>query len=418
MSLLLKPIAISGLPVVMAVVGLLSGCAAPITQQAPSAATNGLTPTVTAPPYNGGGYYKDDGPGANPPANLDAVPDAVPRKESTHRYANDPYRVMGVTYTPDMTGPYKHKGLASWYGRKFHGKPTASGEIYDMYAMTAAHRTLPLPSFVRVTHVESGRSVVVRVNDRGPFHEDRLIDLSYTAAHKLGLLKGVGRVEVELLHPEAEAAPLAEPIRIYKAPETAMVQAQPLVIESVFSGDAIWLQLGVFSKRESADALMQQASQTLASNGAGVQQKEGGGLIRVQAGPFTTQAEADSVSQLLAERLKLKPYKVQDGKPVIAPRPPVAAPTTPPLPAASTTVSVAPTAISGLYLQVAAVSKPEAVEALWLRIKGVKLPGIHKVEAGTMIKVQTGPFATPAEAEAAALALEKILGVKPFRITH
>lgn len=417
MSLLLKPIVISGLPVAIAVLGLLGGCAAPVTQQAPSAATNGLTPTVVSPPYNGGGYYKDDGPGANPPANLDAVPDAVPRKESLHRYANDPYRVMGVTYTPDITGPYKHKGLASWYGRKFHGKPTASGEIYDMYAMTAAHRTLPIPSFVRVTHGESGRSVVVRVNDRGPFHDDRLIDLSYAAAHKLGLLKGVGRVEVELLHLETEPGPLDEPIRIYKAPEIAKVQSQPLAAEAVLSEDAIWLQLGVFSKRESADTLMREAGQAINQKGIGVSQKESGGLIRVQVGPFATQAEADSVSQLLTERLKLQPYKIQNGKPVTAPRSSVSA-VMPTPPAPPTVVSAVPSAASGLYLQVAAVSKPEAVDALLLRIKSVKLPGIYRDVVGPMIKVQTGPFATPAQAEEAALALEKLLGAKPFRITR
>lgn len=147
----------------------------------------------------GGGYYKDDGPGEAMPENLAATPDAVPRLEPLHRFANNPYTVLGRDYVPMRAiTPYRATGIASWYGRRYHGKKTSSGEPYDMYGMTAAHPTLPIPSYVRVTHVTNGRSVIVRVNDRGPFHEDRLIDLSYTAAWKLGFVeKGSTRVEVE-----------------------------------------------------------------------------------------------------------------------------------------------------------------------------------------------------------------------------
>ena len=150
-----------------------------------------------------GGYYRDDGPGANPPANLDSIPDAVPRVEPLNRATMRPYVVTGKHYTP-MTalGPYKARGVATWYGRRYHGKQTASGERYDMYAMTAAHTTLPIPSYARVTNLANGRSVVVRINDRGPFVEGRLIDLSYTAAHKLRVLAGGNaRVEVEAIVP-------------------------------------------------------------------------------------------------------------------------------------------------------------------------------------------------------------------------
>lgn len=148
-----------------------------------------------------GGYYLDDGPPTQPPSNLDAVPDAVPRDEPLHRFANRTYTVMGNTYTPQtQRRAYVEEGLASWYGRRFHGKKTASGELYDMYAMTAAHPTLPIPSYARVTALDNGRSVVVRINDRGPFHSKRIIDLSYTAAHKLGYIgKGSTRVRVESL---------------------------------------------------------------------------------------------------------------------------------------------------------------------------------------------------------------------------
>ncbi len=144
----------------------------------------------------GGGYYKDDGPEANPPANLDRVPDAIPKIEPLASGANKPYAVFGKSYTPDVSGgTYKVQGRASWYGKKFHGNSTSNGERYDMYAMTAAHTTLPIPSYVRVTRVSNGKTVVLRVNDRGPFHSDRVIDLSYVAAYKLGML-GPGSTEV------------------------------------------------------------------------------------------------------------------------------------------------------------------------------------------------------------------------------
>lgn len=151
-----------------------------------------------AGPRGGAGHSGRDGPEANPPGNLTQVPDAVPRIETIRSGgANKPYTVLGRSYTP-LRGdaPYDETGLASWYGRKFQGLPTASGERYDMYAMTAAHPTLPIPSYARVRNPANGREVVVRINDRGPFHDGRVIDLSYTAALKLGLLRGVAPVEV------------------------------------------------------------------------------------------------------------------------------------------------------------------------------------------------------------------------------
>lgn len=148
-----------------------------------------------------GGYYQNDGPPDRAPADLADVADAQPRVEPLNPRVNRPYTALGRTYTP-MTAdlPFRQKGMASWYGRQFHGNRTASGEIYDMFAMTAAHPTLPIPSYVRVTNSRSGKSVIVRVNDRGPFKEDRIIDLSYGAATKLGLAgAGTGEVEIERL---------------------------------------------------------------------------------------------------------------------------------------------------------------------------------------------------------------------------
>ena len=149
-----------------------------------------------------------DGPGAQVPSGLDQVPDAEPRVEPLRAGGpNKPYEVLGRWYSP-ATGDiaFREAGLASWYGAKFHGRPTASGERYDMYAMSAAHKTLPLPSYVRVRNPANGREVVLRVNDRGPFVDGRVIDLSYTAALRLGVLGGVAPVEVvRITHDEIRA---------------------------------------------------------------------------------------------------------------------------------------------------------------------------------------------------------------------
>jgi len=162
----------------------------------------------STPEKRPGGYYKDDGPGDS--RRLASIPDAVPRAEPLHRYANLPYERMGKKYVPlTRVGIYKQRGTASWYGKRFHGSPTSSGEKYDMYRMSAAHPILPIPSYARVTNLANGRSVVVRVNDRGPFHAGRAIDLSYAAAYRLGYTaQGSAQVEIEQIVPGG--APLAQ----------------------------------------------------------------------------------------------------------------------------------------------------------------------------------------------------------------
>ncbi len=139
-----------------------------------------------------------DGPESNPPADLARLPDAEPTVETIRSGGpNKPYEVLGRSYVPiTQDKPFTERGLASWYGRKFHGRRTASGEVYNMYAMTAAHPTLPIPSYARIRNPANGREVVVRINDRGPFHPGRIVDLSYTAALKLDLLRGVAPVEL------------------------------------------------------------------------------------------------------------------------------------------------------------------------------------------------------------------------------
>jgi len=165
------------------------------------------------PAPQGGGYYLDDGPGDLRPANLDNLPSATPQLEPIAIRNTRPYTVMGQSFTPQtsLEEPYSQKGRASWYGKKFHGAKTANGEIYDMHQMTAAHPTLPLPSYAKVTNLANGKSVIVRVNDRGPFLRGRIIDLSYAAAYQLDYIKqGSAEVLVEKMTPDAIAQYHAE----------------------------------------------------------------------------------------------------------------------------------------------------------------------------------------------------------------
>ena len=286
-------------------------------------------PTVAkAPPApRSGGYYRDDGPGADPPADLDSVPDAVPQREPLHRGASRPYSVMGRDYTP-MTAlaPYRARGIATWYGRRYHGKATSSGETYDMYAMTAAHTTLPIPSYTRVTNPANGRSVVVRINDRGPFVGERLIDLSYTAAYKLGVLAtGSALVEVESIIPgmappvtvETPAPRQPEPAREaaiatapVSAPESATAAAStPQVAAVPVLGDAsgIYLQLGAFGSKDNAENFLTRIMLEIDWLAGRLQVLPGDGLYRVRAGPYTSQAEARRVAERIGEMLGIKP---------------------------------------------------------------------------------------------------------------
>lgn len=261
-------------------------------------------------PKKGGGYYLNDGPGDNPPANLDAIPDAEPKVEPLHKAASRPYSVLGQTYTPDTRlKPYKETGVASWYGRRYHGQKTSIGEVYDMYGMTAAHPTLALPSYVRVTNLKNSKSVVVRVNDRGPFHSDRLIDLSYTAAYKLGVLAGGStQVEVESIDPTSyvaaaksaevpDAAPLADKGSIVAVQETPV---QPTV------RNGHYVQLGAFGAQENAESFRLRLKAELALLADKLQIHPSGGLFRVSAGPFQTLAEASQVATEIKNSLNIK----------------------------------------------------------------------------------------------------------------
>ncbi len=250
----------------------------------------------------GGGYYLDDGPGDNPPPNLAALSDAVPWDEPLRKANMRPYVALGKSYTPmTVLEPYKERGIASWYGRRYHGQKTASGEIYDMYGMTAAHPVLPLPSYVRVTNIKNGKSVVVRVNDRGPFHSDRLIDLSYTAAYKLGVLGGgSASVEVESILPGKESVLQT----VVASPVVKNTMASPAATENM---SGIYLQLGAFSLFDNADNFLIRMRSELSSVADTLSISSRDGLFRVYVGPYADQTLAQQAASKIAQTLAIKP---------------------------------------------------------------------------------------------------------------
>jgi rare lipoprotein A len=258
-------------------------------------------PTAGQKPAPGGAYYLDDGPPDTIQFDLAAIPDAQPRDEALHRFANRPYNVLGRDYVPQTARqPFRQQGVASWYGRKFHGQKTSSGEVYDMFAMTAAHPTLPIPSFVRVTRPDTGQAVVVRVNDRGPFLHGRIIDLSYTAAWKLGLVgNGSGRVVVEAILPGRTvlaAAPFAVP---GGEPES------PTVLRDIEEQGGHFLQLGAFGSRENAEAWQRKLGRTLGQLGERLVIRSAGSLHRLQLGPWADVAEARRIAEQLRQGFEL-----------------------------------------------------------------------------------------------------------------
>ncbi|MDR2244247.1 MAG: septal ring lytic transglycosylase RlpA family protein [Burkholderiales bacterium] len=261
------------------------------------------------PPAGKGGYYQDDGPGSTT-VNLDAIPDAVPRAEPLHRFANRPYTVLGRTYVPATTRtPYKARGTASWYGKKFHGNKTSTGEIYDMFAMSAAHPTLPLPSYVRVTNVSNGKSVVVRVNDRGPFLHNRLIDLSYAAAYRIGIAaSGTGEVLVETVLPGASATS-APAVSVAPVAVATVAAAQPSDAALQTVGSGVIVQLGVFADAANAETFLTHVQRLLDDThySARIQQRDDG-KYRVFIGPYPQRADAQRAATHLNEALGLTTF--------------------------------------------------------------------------------------------------------------
>ncbi len=245
-----------------------------------------------------GAYY----PGETP-TRLNQVPDAIPVDEPLHRSANRSYVALGKSYTPDTSGkPYRAAGTASWYGNQFHGRRTSSGEKYDMYAMTGAHPTLPIPSYARVTNTRNGKSVIVRINDRGPFHKNRLIDLSYAAASRLGYVdNGNARVVVERVWPDdgvGQVTAVADAKPAARSPMLASVAATD-------TGDGpTWLQLGSYGSKANAEAQRVRMLATLASEDldGDVEVVHRDGAYKVRLGPFLSTGRARET----ADRLKIQ----------------------------------------------------------------------------------------------------------------
>jgi rare lipoprotein A len=269
---------------------LLAACSSSPPQKSPEKSTAPYNP-------NDGRYAhdKDFGPGED--VDLSHVPDAVPRYEVRTRAGNkNPYTVLGKTYhlIADETS-YRERGYASWYGKKFNGYHTSNGEVYDMYAMTGAHKTLPIPSYVRVKNLDNGKSVVVRINDRGPFHQGRIVDLSYAAAQRIGILQaGTGRVEVEIALPN-DAAPI--PLRAGNRPSVPVESALP---------PGTYLQVGAFAQKKSAQqfaaSIGTKLTYPLTINSAQTPKE----IHRVRIGPFT---DAKSLQNARDQLARIKIYE-------------------------------------------------------------------------------------------------------------
>ncbi|MCW8918768.1 MAG: septal ring lytic transglycosylase RlpA family protein [Gammaproteobacteria bacterium] len=191
---------------------------------------------------------------------------------------------------------YVERGVASWYGKKFHGRKTSNGETYNMYAMTAAHKTLPIPSYLQVTNLDNGKSVVVRVNDRGPFHGNRIIDLSYAAASKLGFAQnGTGKVELRAIEPGQPTTITSATADVDTTPPTTIASTAP-------AANQLFLQLGSFISADNAESLRAQLALNNVTRAA-VQQTEVDRkhIYRVRIGPIVSIEEADSLASRINE---------------------------------------------------------------------------------------------------------------------
>ncbi|MCW4151089.1 septal ring lytic transglycosylase RlpA family protein [Halomonas sp. 18H] len=259
---------------------LLAGCASDGGQQSPPAEQEGQ---AAAEGTAGGRYAMSSDAYPEQPPDVSQVPDAVPRPEPKSRAGNKSrYEVWGKTYRvlSDASG-YERTGTASWYGKKFHGYATSNGEIYDMYKMSAAHRHLPLPTFARVTNLDNGRSVIVRVNDRGPFHSEREIDLSYAAASRLDMVDhGTGRVRVEAIDPQAWQARQSGGAG---AEAEAVSASSTTTSSTAAAGAPVYLQVAALGSADSARALKTRLEGSLSRS---VRVASAEDLYRVQVGPL------------------------------------------------------------------------------------------------------------------------------------
>jgi len=244
---------------------------------------------------NSGGYYLDDGPDENPPDNLDKIPDAQPKYEPLSKWASRPYVAFDKKYIP-MTKiiPFEEEGYASWYGKRYHGKKTSIGEIYDMYQMTGAHKTLPLPSYIKVTNLKNQRSVIIRVNDRGPFVDDRIVDLSYAAAQRLRIIeKGSALVKIEMINPS-----LAEK-NVEQTDKASSVDS---------SIKYFYIQAGAFSNENNASYLINRLSKIKFRNSLNIKTLSKDSLYLVTIGPYDTKKIAEQALQDISQKIQLNSF--------------------------------------------------------------------------------------------------------------
>lgn len=333
--------------------------------KAPSTTKPATTLPVLPPANSGrGGYYQDDGPGDAPPANLADVPDADVRNDPLLPRSNRPYVVFGKTYTPLTDNqPYTQIGIGSWYGKKFHGQRTSSGELYDMYKMTAAHPTLPIPSYARLSNMVSGAVVVVRINDRGPFHANRAIDVSYTAALKLGLLgKGSHELKIERILPD-------EIDRMQATREGVSGTTKP--------------RLQSQSKERLAMAPQPTAAPSLVQP------------LVLSPQPLPNALTPQVTALMLSDQAPVEPAA---------------------LAATTGTGNAGATATGGFYIQLGAYSRAENAESVRGKLAGTGLNGLEVVQGGSVHRLFSGPFATRQEAQQAAQGLPSSLGLKPIVI--
>ena len=310
---------------------------APVTRRSPpsksTTAPSANATTDSAPPVSqspstsankkSGGYYLDDGPDDRIPEGLLDTPDAEPRVEPYAKGPSRPYTIFDQSYVPITDNrPFVQRGIGSWYGKKFHGQRTASGEIYDMYKMTAAHPTLPIPSYARVTNLRNGKKVIVRVNDRGPFHSSRIIDLSYTAALKLGYVQnGSSELEVERLLPEeikrmqasrrADESLAAKPVAVDEIDAMARPVNAPASAAVAVEAGGFFLQFGAFSQAQNAASLRERLLSTWPENLPRPEVVQSQGLYRLHSGPFNTRDLADRAAQALKSSAQLQTTIVQ-----------------------------------------------------------------------------------------------------------
>ena len=333
--------------------------------KAPST-TKPATGLPALPPANSGrgGYYQDDGPGDAPPENLADVPDADVRNDPLLPRSNRPYVVFGKTYTPITDNePFTQVGVGTWYGKKFHGQRTSSGEIYDMYKMTAAHPTLPIPSYARVSNMVSGATVIVRINDRGPFRAKRAIDVSYTAALKLGLLgKGSHELKIERILPE-------EIDRMLATKEGVSGTKAPRLQTSSQSGVRLSSYAGESSKQLSTTPQPLVLTPKAVSGG-------GGAAAPAVASAAAPGAKSEIETLMLADSV--------------------------------------PAATSGFYLQLGAYTRAENAEAVRGKLAGNGFSTLEVVQSGPVHRLFGGPFASRQEALQAAQGLPSALSLKPI----